>query len=217
MRGYVGTLVNMPESVAVAERCIKSCAEFGVETEIVPATTKADYRAMLDVLGVKAAITASAYSDPDAVLGNFCTQFRTWVVIASSGEPGIVLEHDAVMLRALPPHLHGHHVVNLGKPSFGRFNERRPAPGVYPLFSKSGGYFPGAHAYLVNPSGARLLIAGAYKLGAQPCDLFLHRKNFVWLQELWPWPFEAHDDFSTIQRRPGCLAKHRFSADYRHL
>lgn len=215
MKGYIVTLLDMERSVKVADRCIESCARFGVDARKFQAVPKEIVASELLREGLKVGRGDEAHSDPNAILANFVSQFRIWREILTSGEAGIVFEHDAVMVAKMPD-VSFRHVMNIGKPSFGRFIEGK-SPGVHPFFSKKGGYFGGAHAYAVNPSGAQLLIEKAREIGANPCDLFLNLENFPWLDELYPWVAEAHDSFSTIQKKQGCIAKHRFGKGYDHL
>ena len=42
----------------------------------------------------------------------------------------------------------------------------------------------------------------------------LNKNNFPWLQECYPWPVEADDSFTTIQKTEGCLAKHNYGESY---
>ena len=81
-----------------------------------------------------------------------------------------------------------------------------------PLTSKR--YFPGAHAYRLRPTGAEKLIAQA-KIYAQPTDIYLNVDTFPLLQEYYPWPVEARDTFTTIQKTKGCLAKHNYNETYK--
>ena len=74
-------------------------------------------------------------------------------------------------------------------------------------------YFPGAHAYMITPEGAKKLIEQAQK-EALPTDVFLHIETFPWLQEYYPWPAEARDTFTTIQNKRGCTAKHNYKDGY---
>ena len=72
---------------------------------------------------------------------------------------------------------------------------------------------PGAHAYAIRPEAARLLCEQAV-FDAAPTDVYLNRKLFPWIQELYPWPVECRDTFTTIQNETGCLAKHNYGQDY---
>jgi GR25 family glycosyltransferase involved in LPS biosynthesis len=212
VKGYVITLLNLPESVKMAERCIASGKQYNVDVEIFPAVYKDVAHNELTVEGLFQATYDESYSNVGAVVGNFVAQYRAWNAIVSSNEPGIILEHDAIFTAPLPP-LTGD-IINIGKPSYGKFNTK-PAPGVYPMFSKPGGYIPGAHGYYLTPIGAQQLIDKAKILGASPCDLFLNNKNFPNILELYPWVVEAHDEFSTIQNEKGCLAKHNYNKEYK--
>ena len=73
---------------------------------------------------------------------------------------------------------------------------------------------PGAHAYVITPTGAKELINSARALGGQPTDVFINNGRFPWIQELYPWVAEAKDSFTTIQQTKGCLAKHGYGEAY---
>ena len=63
------------------------------------------------------------------------------------------------------------------------------------------------------PEGAKQLVYEATSSG-KPTDVYLHTDTFSWLQEYYPWPAEARDNFTTIQNVNGCLAKHNYNEDY---
>jgi hypothetical protein len=77
-------------------------------------------------------------------------------------------------------------------------------------------YFPGAHAYIVTPMGAKLLVKRARKEAMTP-DVYLHISRFSWLQEYYPYCAYADDRFTTIQHKRGCSAKHNNSENYEIL
>ncbi len=213
MISYIVTLLNIPQSVKSAQRCIDSAMSFNVTPPVIfPAVYKdiALTEAKNEHLGIGKFDTS--FSNINAVVGNFVTQYRIWKTILESNEPGIVLEHDAVFVGNIPD-LKNHNIVNLGKPSYGNFN-KKDKPGIYPMFSKTGGYIPGAHGYYLTPRGAEELITKAKKLGATPCDLFLNKTNFPNIMEIYPWVIEAKDEFTTIQKEKGCTAKHNYSKDF---
>jgi len=218
MKGYVGTVFEIPESVEMANRCVESGKQFGVDVEIVPAVYK---DSALETLGKEQLPLAKfdeTYSNIGAVVGNFITQYRCWKKILESNEPGIVLEHDAIFTAPVPEvvPLAKADIINIGKPSYGNFRSMN-RPGIYPMFSKPGGYIPGAHAYYVTVAGASQLIAKAKQLGASPCDLFLNKTNFPAIAEVFPWIAVADDEFTTIQKEKGCIAKHNYNADFKIL
>jgi GR25 family glycosyltransferase involved in LPS biosynthesis len=214
MKGYVITLLNIPQSVEVAKRCMESAKKYGIDVEIFPAVFRDIAKAEAEKENLKYNIRNASMSKPDAVAGNFISQYRIWKKIRDSKEPAIVLEHDAVFYDKLPK-IDGD-IVNLGHPSFSKF-EKKNKPGIYPLFSKKKGHFPGAHAYFVSPKGADLLIKKADEIGIVECDLFLNLKNFPNLKEIYPWIAKAKDTFSTIQNPSGCKPKHSFNKDYKQI
>jgi len=215
MKGYVGALIQIPESLDVALRCIKTGMDFDVEVVVEPAVYKDIAMSQLEYHKLKLSKWDESFSNVGAVVGNFITQYRCWEKIVASEEPGIVLEHDAVFVAPIPDLTGKGDIINLGKPSFGRYS-KKDNPGVYPMFSKSNGlYAPGAHGYYVTPIGAQQLIDKAKQIGATPCDMFLSNKNFPDIKELYPWPIEAQDTFSTIQKEKGCKAKHNFNDSYK--
>ena len=215
MKGYVVTLMNLPESVAVANRCKDTGEQFDVDVKIFPAVFKDVALEELEKEGLKLSQWDESFSNVGAVVGNFVTQYRIWKTIVESKEPGIVLEHDAVFTAPVPDLNGKGDIINLGKPSYGNFRTKNK-PGVYPLFSKSG-YVPGAHGIFITVAGAIELINKAKQLGAAPCDLFINNKNFPNIKEIWPWMIEAQDSFSTIQKLKGCKAKHNYNDIYKIL
>ena len=216
MKGYVGTLMNIPESVKMAERCVESGKQFGVDVEIVPAVWKDVAMAELAKESLTLQQYDKSYSNVGAVVGNFVAQYRMWITVMQSEEPGIILEHDAVFTDNVP-NLEGQgDIINIGKPSYGNFNSQT-APGVYPMFSKPGGYIPGAHGYYLTPKGAEELVMAAENRGAAPVDMFLNKTLFPNIKEIFPWVVEARDEFTTIQNVKGCLAKHNYDKDFKVL
>lgn len=214
MKGYVATLMHLPESVKMAERCAESGKQFGVDVEIFPAVWRDIAFIELNKEQLELAEFDTTYSNVEAVVGNFVAQYRIWKLIADSEEPTIVLEHDAVFTNSVPDLIGKGDIINLGKPSYGRFNSM-PVAGVYPMFSKPGGYIPGAHGYYLTPTGARLLVDKANIIGATPVDLYLNKKSFPDIKEIYPWVIEARDEFTTIQKEKGCGAKHNYNKDYK--
>lgn len=214
MKGYVVTLINLPESVAMAERCIESGKRFGVDVELSKAVWKDIAMAELKREGLFKSKYDESWSNNAAVVGNFVAQYRVWNKIVASDEPGIVLEHDAVFTNTVPDLTNKGDIINIGKPSYGQFRSKTQQ-GVYPMFSKVGGYIPGAHGYYLTPHGAEQLIAKAKSDGAAPCDLYLNKTAFPDIKEIYPWVVEAKDEFTTIQVRKGCIAKHNFDNNYK--
>ena len=176
MDAYVITLTSMPESVALAARCVDSGEKFGISVKVFDAIDRNTADQVRLDRGLSLGALAEEFADPRAVIGCFMSMFLLWEKVRDSGVSAIILEHDAVFVGSLPESSLGD-VVNLGKPSFGAFNEKK-VPGVYSLFSKEGGYFPGTHGYYLTPTGAEKLILTAEKEGVHAADLFLCKSRF---------------------------------------
>lgn len=212
MEAYVISIFDNPKSVKAAKRCIDTGALNGVTVKPFKATTPKDpiYQ-MLDKRGIGTPKGfMEEYSRRYNAISAFLSHYRLWEYSFINDKEVLILEHDAVFQRGLPAFLNYQMVLQIGQPSYGRFELPRRL-GVQPLVQKD--YFKGAHSYCVKPEAAGALIEAA-KTHACPTDLYLNTAWFPWLEELYPWVCEAHDTFSTIQNKNGCLAKHRYGPDY---
>jgi GR25 family glycosyltransferase involved in LPS biosynthesis len=209
MKSYVITIRGNNKSIAAADRCIKSGLDFGEPIEKIWAyTPEADLETLM--AGIDTSRFNEVYSRTDRCIAAFLSHKSLWERCVRMGEEIQVFEHDAVLRLEIPRFINYDYCINLGKPSYGKFNIPSIL-GVNPLTSKR--YFPGAHAYRLNPKGAKLLLEAVPK-NAAPTDVFLSTSNFPWLQEYYPWPVEAIDTFTTIQKKWGCVAKHNYGNNY---
>ena len=82
----------------------------------------------------------------------FLSHRSLWEKCLADKRETMILEHDAYFTDSIKMPLFYDKIISLGKPSYG--NYRNPAQfGENPLTSKA--YFPGAHAYVMSPSGAK--------------------------------------------------------------
>jgi len=209
MKAFVITIKDHEKSEQVADRCIQSAKDYGLDVVKFDAITPKD-----DILDIcnREVIAISrfqgVYSRLENSLSAFLSHYSLWKNCVQQKEPFIIFEHDAVVNSPIPKTL-PKYVGNIGKPSYGKFNI--PSSGWGRLTSKP--YFPGAHAYIVTPEGAQRLIDAA-PLHAMTTDVYLSRERFDWLEEHYPWSAEAQDTFTTIQNFTGCLAKHNYDSNY---
>ena len=196
----------------VADRCIKSGAKFGIDIEKFSAVTPTTHNpeTYARSLGIPTEGFKEVYSRYQNCLSAFLSHYLLWEKCVNLNEQLLILEHDAVIVDNIPIFKPFKHVMNLGKPSYGRAQIPMKL-GVNSLTSKR--YFPGAHAYMLTPAGAKLLMDKA-KAYARPTDVFLNLDLFPTLEEYYPWPAEAKDSFTTIQNRNGCVAKHNYGETY---
>lgn len=212
MKHYVITIMDNEKSVEAATRCISSAHRAaGINVEMFHAVTPAiDLEQKAKELGILLDGFREKYSRFENCAAAFMSHMSLWKQSALTGEEITIFEHDAYVEGQIPDFITYRGCVNLGKPSYGKFNTPQSI-GVGPLVSKP--YFPGAHAYRINPQGAEELMREAM-FSAAPTDVFLHRNKFPWLEEYYPWPVVAKDSFTTIQHKVGCLAKHNYNEDY---
>ena len=214
INAYVISIFSIKESMQAANRCIKSAKEFGIDVKKFKAFTPDDNPiTKLREKGIDASGMKEVYSRMERAAAGFLSHLTLWEKCANDCVKYLIFEHDAVVVDKIPVTAPFEKVMTIGKPSYGKF--KTPATlGVGPLIHKR--YFGGAHAYMLNPDGAKELVLKAKSGKAIPTDVFLNLDNFPWLQEYYPWPAEAHDSFSTIQNTNGCLAKHNYGEGY-HL
>lgn len=212
MKSYVITIMDNEKSVQAAQRCIKSGARFDIDIDMWPATTpqNSDVLKLAETQGISVDGFREKYSRFENCVAAFLSHFSLWGQCYISNKEIQIFEHDAVIVNTIPQFINHAGCISLGKPSYGKYNDPLFL-GTNPLTSKR--YFPGAHAYRVSPRGAKQLLAQA-KVKARPTDIFLHLDTFPWLEEYYPWPVQAMDTFTTIQKTEGCLAKHSYGKKY---
>jgi len=196
----------------VARRCVESGKKHGVDVRMFEGHTPStlDIKRYFAEHNIPEINFHEKYSRIDPVRCAFASHHTLWRRCAQGKEAFLILEHDAVFVDSLPKIIHGN-IVNLGKPSYGRW-AMAPQMGEQRLFSKR--YLPGAHAYMITPFGAKLLLQRS-QVDAGPTDVFISEERFPGqINEYYNWPVECRDTFSTIQNVTGCLAKHNYNEDY---
>ena len=206
MKAYVITIKDLPKSVEAATRCIQSA--FPMKVDMFDAITPKDNPLeILEKEGLPLETFREKYSYLENCVSAFLSHYSLWKKCVEDNEEYMIFEHDAVCVGEIPEFIMYDKVINLGAPSYGKFNTPSQL-GVNPLTSKA--YFPGAHAYRLKPKGAKELIARA-KIDPCTTDVFLRLDRFPWLQEYYPWPCIAKDEFTTLQNTNGIQAKHGYA------
>lgn len=208
---YVITIDSNPHSLEAARRCIDSAKKLGIKVEHFWANTpeNTDLDSFFLDENLPDQHFKEVYSRWNPVRAAFSSHYSLWKKCWTEKlHDFVILEHDAVFIDK-PKRTSGD-IVNLGQPSYGNYNNGAVL-GEQPLFSKR--YLPGAHAYKITPNGAKQLIERA-RFDAGPTDVFIHIERFSNITELFPWPIEAKDWFTTIQNENGCRAKHNYNEKY---
>jgi len=210
MKNFVITISQNEKSVEAASKCIKSAAKYNLEVDYYDAFVPEEAKDFINEQKINDNLfNNDKFSREDNARAAFCSHFSIWQFSAESNEEVTIFEHDAIVVDYIP-NIGYNGCISFGKPSYGRFIQP-PTLGRQPLISKK--YFPGAHAYRLNPAGAKALIEEA-RLQARPTDLFLNIASFPFLEEYYPWPVEVRETFSTIQKKEGCIAKHMYNESY---
>jgi GR25 family glycosyltransferase involved in LPS biosynthesis len=210
MKAFVIGIADNEKSLHAAERCMFSGDRVGAKIRMFNAITpKNDPVSMLEKEGIDPARFDEVYSRNLNCMAAFLSHYTLWKQCAEGTDTFAIFEHDAVLDNPIPS-VHFRYVMNIGAPSYGKWNTPS-LMGVNPLTTKR--YFPGAHAYMVTPAGAQLLVENA-GLYAKPTDVYMHLDTFPWLQEYYPFVARADDSFTTIQVERGCLAKHNYKDGY---
>lgn len=212
MKSFVITLVDMPESVKAAKRCIDSMPEFNVQ--MFQAVTPADNpRKLMEERHIDYSwftrVDAGKFSRMHRCMSAFMSHLQLWERCVHDNVEYQIFEHDAVRVGNLPMHIQHRGTITLGAPSYGAFLTPKHF-GAQRLMHKT--YFGGAHAYRIKPKAARSILQTA-KSYAMATDVFLNKDLFPWLEEYYPWPVIARDKFSTIQNEGGCTAKHGYNPE----
>lgn len=210
MKSYVITIMDMPESVQAAERCIASMPEFNVQ-KFRAITPKDNPEELARRSGIDLSwfmqLDGGKFSRMRRCVAAFMSHYTLWKMCADGNEEFQIFEHDAVRVGNLPMHIQHSGTLTIGAPSYGTF-ETPTKFGVQKLMHKR--YFGGAHAYRMKPEAAQTIVAYASEYAAAT-DVYLSSDFFPWLEEYYPWPVIVKDSFSTIQKEGGCVAKHGYN------
>ena len=212
MKAFVITIHHNPNSVEAAERCIESGKKYGIQVEkwSANAPDRMDIHEWFRERSIPDKWFHEEYSRLENCMAAFSSHYSLWQHCVKLNSPILILEHDAVFVDKLPVVTQGH-IVNFGRPSYGDWLIPNFV-GENKIFSKA--YLPGAHAYKVTPAAAQELIARA-AFEAGPTDVYIHRERFHFINEVYPWPVEVQETFTTIQRTMGCYAKHQYNDKYK--
>lgn len=213
MKAFVITIKDNEKSVEVAERCIASGKRFKLDIEMHPAITERnDPRQIAHDYKIPTIyFEDNEFSRTLPCLSTFLSHHSLWRKCWETKEEIVIFEHDAVLIDEVPKNAPYRHIMNIGRPSYGSWKEPKLL-GVNRLTTKE--YMPGAHAYMIKPSGAEMLLVRS-QINPEPTDVFMNLDNFPTIQEYYPFCAEARDSFSTIQKRQGLRAKHNYNEKYR--
>ena len=205
-RKFIITLTNLPQSVRVAERCIESAKRCGEHhgLEIAPAVDKfkaMDFFLRHNFTWYHTDYNVARAKDPLPEMGCFASHYLVWKRCIELEEPIIVLEHDAIFRRPIPP-LRFKHIILLSKPSYmigGYELDKIRQPHLREIFYPMH-VLAAAHCYAITPAAARILVKAAHRELIVPADSFIckDRVNILYFH---PYLVDFDFEFSTIDER----------------
>ena len=204
-RKYVITLVDVPESLAGARRCISSAKRFGEDKgmDIFPGVRKEESAAFFLERGLTFTSTPGHEENHDitAEMGCFASHYLLWEKCVELDKPIMILEDDVEFCAPVPP-LRFKEVIHLGGltlPLNAKIMEVLPnkyREAYYPF-----NYLLGTHAYGTTPQAAQKLINATQKLVVNTVDLFIHSRRNDILSYL-PHPIKFGVAHSSIRKVP---------------
>lgn len=199
---YIIAIKDHPESEKLAYRCLDSCNRVGMKAVLWPA---------FDGTGEKIKIPEHLRSQlflywlkkpndrySNSQLGVFLSHFSLWAHCAAIDKPIVILEHDAIMVKALKNHNFYNCIQFLGCKEQ-QVSNKIPV-GIPPHGSIYNGHWRficRAHAYAIDPPVARNLLSYAIREGiTKTLDVFIRCDIFSIVQD----DFYAYDErgISTI-------------------
>lgn len=209
MKAFVIAIEDNELSMKAANKCINTAKTYNIDVQIFKAITPLDNPLKIleeKGISVDGFNRDKKYSRLENCVAAFLSHYSIWEMASKDNDDYLILEHDAYFTGPIPKIVVYNKLISFGHPSYGKYNTPNMF-GVNPLTSKP--HLPGAHAYMLNKLGAKVIIEKA-KTDARTTDVFLNTSNFPWLEEYYPWAVEARDTFTTIQKEEGCLAKHNW-------
>jgi hypothetical protein len=199
---YIITIKGHPESEKLALRCSKSCSDAGMKSVLWEA-----FNGTGDEIIVPEHIKNQQFlywlkkpnnKYSNSQIGVFLSHYSLWAHCAAIDKPIVILEHDAIMVKALEQHNFYNSIQFLGCKE--QLVSGRIPIGIPPHGSIYNGHWRficRAHAYAIDPPVARNLLSYAIREGiTKTLDVFMRCDIFSIVQD----GFYAYDErgISTI-------------------
>ena len=201
-RKFIIALVDMPQSMQGAQRCLESAAQHGEaqHLRIMPAVDKFHSEAFFREHGLTCHKARCLPADPLAVMGCFSSHYKLWLYCVETQSPIVVLEHDIEFIGPLPALRFKDIICLASKYEMPGFSSPRMLETYH-----AHPHLLGTHAYAVTPEGAQKLIDQARRRFLPPVDIFMCKRHVEILECAKP-PVKLVPRFSTIKYLPINLA-----------
>lgn len=193
-----------PRSILQSEDVIASCNRVGISWECIEWFHGKPQEAWA---AIDTKINKKVSGNPNAQCC-FSGHIKIWEKIIESGEPGIVLEHDGIMLHKIDIDIPEQTLVALGYKleNIDRYDYESAGP-PQEIIETNGNGHEGSHAYAITPDTAQTLLSEVMRNGIRkPIDnlLFLRsRQTQIPIRIMCPTPAIGWIRESTIQNKSG--------------
>ncbi len=226
MKAFVITLAGQPYSEAKAQGCVWSGENIGgVTVKRFDAVDKHHARQVMAANGLswtwavdntvervcpRTKLRQRPYggANLEAKIGCAMSHLLLWRKCVDLREPILILEHDAVFMKALPDFVDFAGICQINDPAGAtrggkQWSEsmiRRATPGVHSktiMWEGEPDGLAGNSAYLIKPHAALALIGAVHEFGVWPNDATICRQLFPYLEEYFPFITRVEQTVST--------------------
>lgn len=203
-RAYIIRLKDNPISERMADRCANSCRKVNQNFEFWDA-----YDGMQGDIQLPS--HHNAIMDLIKVTDHYCTRSEVatalshislWAHCARNDKPIIILEHDAIMLKAYTYHQVYNSIAFLGSSEqYEQGWQVLPTP-PHASDGPNNHFICRAHAYAIDPAVAKNMLAHVIKYGiTAPLDIMIRADVFP-IHQTDIFAYDKHENETTILGRP---------------
>lgn len=182
---YVITLLDHQQSMVLSDRAIRSCEQNNMDVQLWPAfdgTKNSMIRVPESLVGQQhiGFLKMLNHKLCTAEVAVWLSHYSLWCYCLSIDKPIIILEHDAVMLKPCLYHETPNTIAYLGHEWQ---QQKQDVPCDVDIEGYGYKFIRGAHAYSIDSSAAKNLIAAAIREGiTRPLDVFMRSDIFAIVQ-----------------------------------
>ncbi len=211
LKAYCITLPDSPKAVKGYTRCIKSAEKFGYQVEPFHGVKWEDAMGFIKKRNMPINFIDPHFFDtPDKisrVIGCFASHLLLWEKVREIDEPVVILEHDAFFVAPISAEVVEKtvYLCNLGRPVKHRIDAMyQNSVRKVEQFSKGLHlirymYLMGAHAYLITPAGAEILLKSADLYGMKHVDRFISAAYLPEFHDFAPWPVHTDSKYRVLK------------------
>lgn len=206
-KAYIIRVSSSAESLKLAERCARSCEEVGMPYEffegidgtsgqlIVPSSLQS----CTSLTWLKKVDHELSVTEVACVLSHFAL----WVRCLELDRPIVILEHDAVMVKAFRNYQAFNQIVYLGGAE--QVTQGWPVLPIPPHATLNSNYhfICRAHAYAMDPSMAKNLVSHVLRLGVHEALDIMLRADIFSIVQMGLYAYDIGGETTIVGRKKG--------------